>query len=164
MLPEATFLFSIAGLSASLAGLAGLVVGLRRGSDLRPIDHFRLRQIVEFAFANVILAVGIVPLSSIVGSIETTVRIAAVLALAYAISSGLFLIRRARVEALTWTAGWVAGVLLLNLSMIATGVIATVTGSIGWYEATLVFLLIRPMFAFLLVIESIHLAERESGA
>jgi hypothetical protein len=164
LIPEATFLFSIAGLSASLAGLAGLVVGLRRGSDLRPLDHFRLRQIVEFAFANVVLAVGIVPLVSITGSVESTVRIAAVVALTYAISSGLFLIRRARVEALTWTAGWVAGVIVLNVTMIATGAVAIATGSMGWYEATLVLLLARPMFAFLLVIESIHRAEQDSTA
>jgi hypothetical protein len=163
MIPEATFLFSIAGLSASLAGLAGLVVGLRRGSDLRPIDHFRLRQIVEFAFANVVLAVGIIPLGTLTGSTETAVTLAALVALSYAIGSGLFLIRRSRLEGLSWTVGWVAGVLVLNLSMIACGVLALLTGSIGWYEAMLVFLLVRPMFAFLLVIESIHRAEHESG-
>jgi hypothetical protein len=44
VIPEAPFLFSIAMLSASLAGLAGLVAGLRRRSDVRPIDPFRLRE------------------------------------------------------------------------------------------------------------------------
>jgi hypothetical protein len=164
VIPEAPFLFSIAALSASLAGLAGLVVGLRRGSDLRVIDHFRLRQIVEFAFANVILAVGIVPLVSISGSVEATVRIASGVALTYAIGSGLYLIRRARLEGLSWTIGWVTGVIVLNVAMIVSGVVAIVTGSIGWYEVTLVLLLGRPMFAFLLVIESIHRAEHASDA
>ena len=162
MIPEAPFLFSIAGLSASLAGLAGLVVGLRRGSDLRPIDHFRLRQIVEFAFANVVLAVGIVPLVSILGSIETTVRVAAVVGVAYAIGSGLYLMRRARLEGLPWTLGWITGVLMLDITMIASGVLAATTGTLGWYEATLVLLLVRPMFAFLLVIESIRQSEHDS--
>ena len=55
MIPEAPFLFSIAGLSPSLAGLPGLVAVLRRGADLRPMDAFWLREIVEFAFANIAL-------------------------------------------------------------------------------------------------------------
>ena len=55
MIPEAPFLFSIAGLSPSLAGLPGLVAVLRRGADLRPMDAFWLREIVEFAFANIVL-------------------------------------------------------------------------------------------------------------
>lgn len=159
MLPEAPFLFSVAGLSASLAGLAGLVVGLRRGSDLRPVDHFRLRQIVEFAFANVVLAIGLVPLANILGTVETAVRVATVVALTYTIVSGLYLIRRSRIDELPWTLGWIAGVLVLNIGLIATGVVAISAGSIGWYEATLVLMLVRPMFAFLLVIESIHRAE-----
>lgn len=53
MIPEAPFFFSIAALSGSLAGLAGLVAGLRRGSDMPGHDLFRLREIVEFSFANV---------------------------------------------------------------------------------------------------------------
>jgi hypothetical protein len=117
---------------------------------------------VEFAFANVVLAVGIVPVASILGSIETTVRVSATIAVVYAIASGLYLIRRARLESLPWTFGWITGVLVINISMIASGVLAAATGSIGWYEATLVLLLVRPMFAFLLVIESIHRSEHDS--
>ena len=55
VIPEAPFLFSIAGMSASLAGLPGLVAALRRGDDLLPMDAFWLREIVEFAFANIVL-------------------------------------------------------------------------------------------------------------
>ena len=61
MIPEAPFFFSIAALSGSLAGLAGLVAGLRRGSDMPGHDLFRLREIVEFSFANVLLAISTIP-------------------------------------------------------------------------------------------------------
>lgn len=49
VITELPFLLSIAALSLSLAGLAGLVAGLRRSDGPRPIDRFRLREIVEFA-------------------------------------------------------------------------------------------------------------------
>jgi hypothetical protein len=41
---DTPFLFSVAALSVSLAGFAGLVATFRRGSDPRAIDIFRLRQ------------------------------------------------------------------------------------------------------------------------
>jgi hypothetical protein len=153
VIPEAPFLFSIAGLSATVAGLAGLVVGLRRGTDLRPLDRYRLREIVEFCFANVVLAVGLVPLSVISGSVPAAVRVASGVALVYIVLTVAFLIRRSRIDGIPWTAGWVAFVSVVNIGMFGLGVLALVTGSIGWYEALLVFLLSRPMFAFLLVID-----------
>ena len=154
MIPEAPFLFSIAGLSASLAGLAGLVVGLRRGTDMRPLDMFRLREIVAFSFANVLFAISIVPASVVAGSSEPAIRVAALTSLIYAIVSGLYLARSTRLEGIPWTLGWLAGVIMLNGGVLAIGLVAAFTGSIGWYEALLVIMLARPMFAFTLVIES----------
>ena len=77
MIPEAPFLFSIAAVSASLAGLAGLVAGLRRGADFRPMDLFRLREIVEFAFANVLLALSTIPAALILGDTSSALRVVA---------------------------------------------------------------------------------------
>ena len=81
MIPDLPFLLSIAALSGSLAGLAGLVGGLRRGEGLRPIDRFRLREIVEFAFANTLLALSMVPLANLLSSVDAAVRVVAAAAL-----------------------------------------------------------------------------------
>jgi hypothetical protein len=155
VIPEAPFLFSIAALSASLAGLAGLVVGLRRGSDLRAIDMFRLREIVEFAFANIILSIAIVPLTVVTGSIETVVRFAALAALVYAVATSAFLAATTRRLGIAWTWGWGSGAIAINVGILVASLATMATGSIGMYEALLVVLLIRPMFAFVLVIASL---------
>lgn len=154
MIPEAPFLFSVAALSASLAGLAGLVVGLRRGSDLGALDVFRLRQIVEFSFANVILAIGIVPLSLALGSTERAVQCGAIASLAYVATTALLLERRIRRFGIHWTVGWRLGVLALNSALLVLSLAAVASGGIAMYEGLLVALLARPMFAFLLVIAS----------
>ncbi len=96
MIPEAPFLFSIAGLSASLGGLSGLVAGLRRGTDMRPVDLFRLREIVEFSFANVVLALSTIPLALILGSTVDAARIVAIAALVYILLHFVVLVRRNR--------------------------------------------------------------------
>ncbi|HEX5589753.1 MAG TPA: hypothetical protein VFX65_05645 [Candidatus Limnocylindrales bacterium] len=156
MIPEAPFLFSIAALSASLAGLAGLVAGLRRGADVRRIDLFRLRQIVEFSFANVILALATVPVSVQLDDPATVVRVMAGIGLAYALVTATVLVLRMRHWNIAWTVGWQVGVAVLNLAIIAAGVAAIATGSFAAYELLLMALLGRPMLAFLLVLASLE--------
>jgi hypothetical protein len=158
VIPEAPFLFSIAGISASLAGLAGLVAGLRRGTDLRPMDLFRLREIVEFAFGNVILALSTVPMVLIVGDTGNALRIEAVIALLYTIIHIGVLVRRGRRYALPYARAWTVGAAIADLGIIVT-VVSTLTsgtlpGTIGAFEALLLVLLVRPMTAFLLVLAS----------
>jgi hypothetical protein len=155
VIPEAPFLFSIAGLSASLAGLAGLVAALRRGEGLRPIDAFRLREIVEFAFANVLFCVAILPLAQLLpGGTGNVVRLAAGLAILYGVASTLVLAARSRRAEISWTLGWAGAAvgLLVGTVLVAVAVIAT--GSIAAYEGLLVLMLARPMLAFLLVLAS----------
>lgn len=154
MIPEAPFLFSIAGISASLAGLAGLVAGLRRGSDVRPIDLYRLREIVEFAFANVLLALGTVPLVLVIGNTSDALRIAALTALVYLVVHVAVLIGRQRRHALPNSRAWAVGVIALDLATLVTVVATVASGTVGAYEALLVALLVRPMLAFLLVLAS----------
>ncbi|HEX4897212.1 MAG TPA: hypothetical protein VFV53_02510 [Candidatus Limnocylindrales bacterium] len=154
MIPEAPFLFSIAALSASLAGLAGLVAGLRRGADVRPIDLFRLRQIVEFSFANVLVALGTIPLTFTLGDAADAVRVATGAALVYAVVTIVVLVRRMRHWSITWTPAWLSSVALLYVGVGVAGLVALSTGSFAAYEALLVGLLARPMLAFLLVLAS----------
>jgi hypothetical protein len=162
VIPEAPFLFSIAALSASLAGLAGLVAALRRGEGLRPIDAFRLREIVEFAFANVLFCVAIIPLSQIVpGGTGDVVRVAAGLAILYGVASTVVLARRSRRARIAWTRGWAGAALGLLITTVLAALAVISTGSIASYEALLVLMLARPMVAFLLVLSSF---ETPSGA
>lgn len=153
MIPEAPFLFSIAGLSASLAGLAGLVAALRRGAEMRAIDGFRLRQIVEFAFGNALLAVGLLPLSVEIG-LETAVRVVAGIGLVYVAFSAAVLLVRMRRQAIRFTPAWLGAATVLNVGAAVLAVVVLATGSMTWLQFMLLALLGRPMLAFLLVLAS----------
>ena len=98
MIAEAPFVFSVGALNLSLAGLAGLVATLRRGNagELEAIDRYRLREIVEFSFANALFALALVPLSATLGHVELAIRILGVLAVAYHAGTILVLVRRQR--------------------------------------------------------------------
>ena len=76
-MPELAFAMSVASLSGGLAGLAGLVAGLRRGAAAQPLDSLRLREIVEFAFANILFALSVQPLTIILGSLKSALRVGA---------------------------------------------------------------------------------------
>jgi hypothetical protein len=151
---DTPFLFAIAGISGSLAGLAGLVAGLRRGSDVRPMDLYRLREIVEFAFANAFLALSTIPLALIVGNVGDALRVAGVAALVYSIVHVAVLFRRSRQHALPTSRSWYLGAATLNLATYATVIATVATGSMGAYESLLLVFLARPMYAFLLVLAS----------
>lgn len=154
VIAETPFLLSIAALSASLAGLAGLVAALRRGEGLSATDRFRLHQIVEFCFANIILAIGIIPLVSLTGSAETSLRIGGAVAFAYIIVNGLILLRRLRRMEIPLSQAALLTVIGINVAVLVAAAAAALTGAAGAYEALLLGLLVRPMLAFLFVLSS----------
>ena len=157
MIPEAPFVFSIAGLSASFAGLAGLVLGLRRGTELRPVDALRLREIVAFSFANILFSVSIVPLSLLLpGGTADAVRVAAAVAVFYVVGSTAYLGRQTRQVGIGWTRGWAAAVLMLLGPTVVVAAFAFFAAVMPAYEGLLVLLLARPMLAFLLVLTSLE--------
>lgn len=164
MTANSPFLLSVAALSASLAGLAGLVAALRRGEGLSANDRFRLHEIVEFCFANIILAIGIIPLTTISGSTETALRIGGGVALVYTLVNIVVLTRRARTMSIQLNWGWVTIVLVLNIAAIAASTAAMLTGALGAYQALLLVLLIRPMAAFLFVLSSFEAGGEARGA
>jgi hypothetical protein len=153
VITDLPFLLSIAGLSASLAGLAGLVAGLRRSDGLRPIDAFRLREIVEFAFANMLLALSLVPLATLTASVEAAVRIVAVAAGAYLVAISAVLFRRLRHADIAMTT-WVRVAGALDLAIVVATVAAIVTGTLAALQVLLILFLARPMVAFLFVLAS----------
>ena len=155
MITESGFLLSIAALSLSLAGLAGLVAGLRRSDGLRPIDRFRLREIVEFAFANALLALAVIPLSSLVESTETAVRIVAIAGAAYLVAVSVVLYRRLRRADIALTM-WVGIAGFLDLLIVIATLAAIVTGSLAVFQVMLILFLARPMVAFLFVLASLE--------
>jgi hypothetical protein len=153
VITDLPFLLSIAGLSASLAGLAGLVAGLRRSDGLRPLDAFRLREIVEFAFANMLLALSLVPLATLTNSIEAAVRIVAVAAGAYLVAISAVLFRRLRHADIAMTT-WVRVAGALDLVIVVATAAAIVTGALAALQVLLILFLARPMVAFLFVLAS----------
>lgn len=161
MPPEAPFLFAIAGISGSLAGLAGLVAGLRRGVDFRRIDLYRLREIVEFAFANVLFALSVFPLMAVAATPADALRIAAVIIL---IVTGIHvgvLVRRDRRHPLDVGSRTAWGIIAIgsDLLILVTTAATLVAGTFAPFEALLLVLLARPMAAFLLVLGSFEIED-----
>ena len=156
MIAEAPFVFSIGALNLSLAGLAGLVATLRRGNagELDAIDRYRLREIVEFSFANALFALALVPLSATVAQVELAIRILGVLAVVYHAGSIFVLLRRQRARAVPFGVATTALIAILDLTIFVVAIACIVTGAIGAYEWLLIALLARPMLAFVLVLES----------
>ena len=154
MIPEAGFLFSIAGLSASFLGLAGLVMAFRRGGDMLPIDAFRLRQMVEFSFVNIVVAVSVVPLATLLGTAIEAARWVSAGVIAYTIVQNVLFASRGRRAGMSFGGGWAALALIATASSIGIAAAVIATSTFGWFEVLLVVLLVRPMLPFLLVLNS----------
>ena len=151
---DAPFLLSIAALSASLAGLAGLVAALRRGEGLSTSDRFRLHQIVEFCFANILLAVSMIPLTSLTGDVQQSVRIGGAASFVYILVAAAVLLRRVRDLGIPLQRDSAVIVAALNVALLVTSAAAALTGGTDMFQALLVLLLARPMVAFLFVLSS----------
>lgn len=156
MIAEAGFFLSIAGLSGSLAGLAGLVAGLRRGSVLAALEAFRLRQIVEFSFATVVMAISVIPLAALVADVAVAARAVGALALAYLVLTLVLLIRRGR-ETGVWLIGRqrpAVGAIVVASTALSIAVV--VCGDVALLELLFVALLVRPMTVFLFVLGALR--------
>jgi hypothetical protein len=151
VIPDAGFLFSVAGLNASFAGLGGLLIGLRRGSELRPLDALRLRQVVEFAFANLLLAISVQPCVALLGT-APGLRVAGGLSLAYIVLALPVLQRRVARVGISWGRRWVASAAGLSTLGAILATATVISPSAGLNELLLVVMLARPMVVFVLVL------------
>jgi hypothetical protein len=154
VIAEAGFLFAVAAVSMSLASLAGLVVAFRRSGSWAAYDLYRLRQIVEFGFANVLLALGLVPLVPIIGAVDSAVRLVAAVALVVFAAHVVVLVRR-RHET-TPTIRLPFAVIVVDIAVVMLTTTAIVLGTAPAWEAALLALLARPMLAFLLVLATLR--------
>jgi hypothetical protein len=156
MIPEGPFLFAVSGVSLSLAGLAGLVATLRRsgGGEFSAVDRFRLREIVEFSFANALFALALVPMSSTAASTPVAVRLLSGMVLLYQAGFIAVLVRRQRARGIPITAVWVLVVGGINLAIVGAAVAGLSVGATAAYEWLLLLLLARPMIAFVVVLAS----------
>jgi hypothetical protein len=161
-IPQLGFLFSIAGLSVTLSGFSGLVAAFRRGDHLRPVDAYRLRQIPEMGLATALLVLVTIPLADTTGSGAISIRIAGGLALVFTVLHILALSARGRRHQFRQpTAGKVAaGAIRLAIGVTTGACIAL--GASSAYEWLLIFLLARPMLAFVLVLTDVGVSETPS--
>jgi hypothetical protein len=155
---DAPLLFAIAGLNASLSGLAGLVAGLRRGPDFAPLYLYRLRQIVEFAFFNALLAVSMIPLTGLLGQ-DGAIRVAGSIAFVGLWIDALILFRRMRRMGVNVGTVPLRIVILLDLVVVALAPAVVVSANPSVFELLLITMLARPMLAFLLVLASLEAAQ-----
>jgi hypothetical protein len=156
VIPEAPFIFSVAALSVTLAGFAGLVVAFRRGGDWTAITVFRLREIAEFGLGNALLALVVIPLSTTTSDVPLTVRICGALGTLFVLGGAALLMRRQRQLGLPAERGWYVLATATDLGAIGAGLTTVVTGTVGFFEWQLLFLLARPMIAFILVLASLR--------
>ena len=139
MIPEAPFLFSVAALSVTLAGFAGLVAAFRRGSEFMPIDLFRLRQIAEFGLGNALIALSAIPLSTTTGDGAVALRLCGAIGVLFVVGGAALLMRRRRRLGVSGRRGEDAVIVVIDFAAIAAGVATFVVGSVGFFEWELLF-------------------------
>jgi hypothetical protein len=113
-----------------------------------------LREIVEFAFATSLLALGTIPMAELAGDSVVAFRLLGAFGVAYIVLVIVVLEVRRRGSRLELRASpaWIASALVLNLAVLGAGLVALATGSAAIGEFMLLGLLARPMAAFLLVL------------
>lgn len=155
MIPDAPFLLSQAALNASLAGLGGLLIGLRRAAAVDPLDILRLRQVVEFAFANLLLAISVQPLTLLLDSQASAIRVVSGVTLVYVVVALVVLDRRVERVGIAWGRWWAAAAVGLTVVGVGVAAVGILVPSSGIYESLLVVMLARPITVFLLVLSTL---------
>jgi hypothetical protein len=156
VIPEASYIFSVAALSVTLAGFAGLVAAFRRGSELVSMDVYRLRQIAEFGLGNALIALSTIPLSTSTGDAVVAFRILGAVGVLFVLGGVALLQFRKRSLGVSGRRSWNVFIVVIDSAAVAAGLATLVVGSIGLFEWQLLFLLARPMLAFTFVLASLR--------
>lgn len=154
-MPPAAFLFSIAGLSVTLAGFSGLVAAFRRGSNWQPLDSYRLRQIPEMGLATALIALATIPLNDSTHNPTATVQIAAGVALLFTLAHVAVLVTRSRELGVALPAAAWAAPTVIDVATVIAGTASLALGATAAFEWLLVALLARPMLAFVFVLAEV---------
>lgn len=156
MIPEAPYVFSVAALSVTLAGFAGLVAAFRRGSELMSMDVYRLRQIAEFGLGNALIALSTIPLATTTGDVAVTFRILGAVGVLFILGGVALLQFRKRSLGVSSRRSWNVLIVVIDSAAVAAALATLVVGSVGLFEWQLLFLLARPMLAFTFVLASLR--------
>jgi hypothetical protein len=151
------YLFSIAGLSVTLAGFSGLVSAFRRGGPWKPTDAFRLRQISEMGLATAFITLASVPFAEIT-DVTTAVRVASVVALIFTCMHAAFLWLRGRTLLRGFDVSAKASAVTIDLVLLGMATIGILFATVPAYEGVLVLMLARPMVAFALVLRDVPIS------
>lgn len=154
MLTEAPYFFAIATLSLTLAGFAGLVAALHRGSPPSGLDVFRLREIVEYGFTNALLSLAAIPLTSGLGE-AAGVRGICVLTIAALAADSILLLGRARAIPELRRGGSLLSMATLAAAILGAALVGALSGAVLALMSTLLLNLARPMLTFTFVLRAI---------
>jgi len=157
---DAFFFLSIAGLSMSVAGLAGLVSAFRRGEDAWDrVELWRLRAIAQLSFICVFLALIIFPIFALLSEQTTSIRLTS------AANAGLYIIQiiLALRDRFNWPRrAWIVNALLPYGAFGLFNILNIALGLSGLLEVGLLLRLVHPVNLFLFVLRSFEPPVRPS--
>ena len=151
------FFLTMAGISLSLAGFAGLLASFRQPSQPWTVtDLWRLRRIVNRSFISVFMALAPVPLFGIIGNELATLRITSALFAAVLLADLVLVTREWRRlwpgDRGLYTAWLISG----SIALLLLANVALASG--GVYELGLVLTLMWPVSIFMRVLRGMSAA------
>ena len=130
----------------------------RRGSEWKPIDAYRLRQIPEMGLATAALALITIPLGDTTHNPIVTVQVVSGVALLFTVAHIVVLLIRARERGIALPSASVGAASTIDIIVIVAGAASLALGSTTNFEWLLVALVARPMLAFVLVLTELPTA------
>src|SRR5262245_36668386 len=161
-MPPSAFLYSIAGLSISLSGFAGLVVSFRRGGQWTAFDTYQARQMPEIGLATALVAIMTLPLVDLLGS-ASALRVLAWVAVAVTLLHNLTLFLRRRQGHIKRGVPVVFMDSFVAIAALTAGVFTIVLGTVVAFEWLLAFMFARSAVAFGAVVREVGMPEGDAA-